>query len=64
MVAEAWDMLRKALVLFRGKPVGTIAAMDSTESALNYDQVREVGRGGLGVIHPESPKKTWSQAET
>ena len=62
MVAEAWDLLRKALVLFRGKPVGTIAAMDSTESALNYDQVRGAARtvrgrweagggGGRGLAH-------------
>ncbi|CAI7858092.1 unnamed protein product [Closterium sp. NIES-54] len=39
MVGDAWDVLRRSLVLFRGKPVGTIAAMDNTESALNYDQV-------------------------
>ncbi|GJP55213.1 hypothetical protein CLOM_g14187, partial [Closterium sp. NIES-68] len=39
MVGDAWDVLRHSLVLFRGKPVGTIAAMDNTESALNYDQV-------------------------
>ncbi|KAH7438314.1 hypothetical protein KP509_04G009700 [Ceratopteris richardii] len=39
MVAEAWENLRKSLVLFKGKPVGTIAALDSTEEALNYNQV-------------------------
>lgn len=39
MVADAWDSLRKSLVYFRGKPVGTIAALDSTEDALNYNQV-------------------------
>lgn len=40
MVAEAWDALRRSLVHFRGQPVGTIAALDSTEENLNYDQVR------------------------
>ncbi|KAI5061347.1 hypothetical protein GOP47_0023852 [Adiantum capillus-veneris] len=39
MFAEAWDLLRKSLVMFRGKPVGTIAASDHSEEALNYDQV-------------------------
>ncbi|KAH9696807.1 putative alkaline/neutral invertase B [Citrus sinensis] len=39
MVGEAWDALRRSLVYFRGKPVGTIAALDSSEEELNYDQV-------------------------
>jgi len=39
MVADAWENLRKSLVYFRGKPVGTIAALDSTEDTLNYNQV-------------------------
>lgn len=39
MFAEAWECLRKSLVYFRGKPVGTIAAIDHSEEALNYDQV-------------------------
>ncbi|URE03128.1 plant neutral invertase domain containing protein [Musa troglodytarum] len=40
MVAEAWDALRRSIVLFRGHPVGTIAAYDhASEEVLNYDQV-------------------------
>ena len=39
MVGEAWDALRRSLVYFRGNPVGTIAALDSSEEELNYDQV-------------------------
>lgn len=39
MVGEAWDALRRSLVYFRGKPVGTIAALDNSEEDLNYDQV-------------------------
>ncbi|KAJ7558158.1 hypothetical protein O6H91_04G027000 [Diphasiastrum complanatum] len=39
MLVEAWENLRKSLVYFRGKPVGTIAAVDSTQEALNYNQV-------------------------
>ncbi|PPS16006.1 hypothetical protein GOBAR_AA04612 [Gossypium barbadense] len=39
MVAEAWEALRRSLVYFRGQPVGTIAALDTTEENLNYDQV-------------------------
>ncbi|WOL10836.1 putative alkaline/neutral invertase F [Canna indica] len=36
---EAWEALRQSLVFFRGQPVGTIAAMDPSEEALNYNQV-------------------------
>ncbi|PIA26885.1 hypothetical protein AQUCO_08600036v1 [Aquilegia coerulea] len=38
---EAWEALRHSLVYFRGRAVGTIAALDTSESEhkLNYDQV-------------------------
>jgi glycogen debranching enzyme len=39
MIADAWEALRRSLVYFRGKPVGTIAALDPSEDALNYNQV-------------------------
>lgn len=40
MVQEAEDLLHKSLIYFRGKPIGTIAAIqDGTEEALNYNQV-------------------------
>jgi len=39
MAGEAWEALRRSLVYFRGQPVGTIAASDSSEEKLNYDQV-------------------------
>ncbi|MCO5550693.1 hypothetical protein L7F22_004183 [Adiantum nelumboides] len=39
MYAEAWECLRKSMVNFQGNPVGTIAASDHSEEALNYDQV-------------------------
>jgi hypothetical protein len=39
MIADAWEALRRSLVYFRTKPVGTIAAMDPTEESLNYNQV-------------------------
>lgn len=38
-IADAWDTLRRSLVYFRGKEVGTIAAMDHSEELLNYNQV-------------------------
>lgn len=37
--AEAWEALRRSLVYFRGRPVGTIAALDPSEESLNYNQV-------------------------
>lgn len=42
MVAEAWENLRRSLVFFRGEPVGTIAATDTSDEKLNYDQVESL----------------------
>jgi hypothetical protein len=39
MISDAWEALRKSMVFFRSKPVGTIAALDPTEDSLNYNQV-------------------------
>ncbi|XP_024523368.1 probable alkaline/neutral invertase B isoform X2 [Selaginella moellendorffii] len=39
MIGEAWEHLRRSIVYFRGNPVGTIAANDSVEEVLNYNQV-------------------------
>ncbi|CAK9219965.1 unnamed protein product [Sphagnum troendelagicum] len=39
MISDGWDALRRTLVYFRSKPVGTIAAMDPSEDSLNYNQV-------------------------
>uniref|UniRef100_A0A453C014 Alkaline/neutral invertase n=1 Tax=Aegilops tauschii subsp. strangulata TaxID=200361 RepID=A0A453C014_AEGTS len=39
LVGDAWDALRRSLVCFRGQPLGTIAAVDSSSGeVLNYDQ--------------------------
>lgn len=40
IVGEAWDALRRSLVYFHKKPVGTIAALDHSAEKLNYDQVK------------------------
>ena len=39
MVDEAWERLRKSFVYVKGKPVGTLAAIDPSAEALNYNQV-------------------------
>lgn len=39
MMEEAWERLKKSYVYFKGKPVGTFAAMDPNAEALNYNQV-------------------------
>lgn len=39
MLEEAWQRLDKSYVFFKGKPVGTVAAMDPVAEALNYNQV-------------------------
>ncbi|KAK8693637.1 hypothetical protein V6N13_071211 [Hibiscus sabdariffa] len=38
MVEEAWETLQKSYVYYKGRPVGTLAAMDPTVEALNYNQ--------------------------
>ncbi|WP_239033159.1 glycoside hydrolase 100 family protein [Leptothermofonsia sichuanensis] len=38
MVEQAWDALEKTIIFFKGKPVGTVAALDPDIPALNYDQ--------------------------
>ncbi|KAK8588082.1 hypothetical protein V6N12_022539 [Hibiscus sabdariffa] len=39
MMEEAWETLQKSYVYYKGRPVGTLAAMDPTAEALNYNQV-------------------------
>jgi glycogen debranching enzyme len=38
LLATVWDELEKSVVLYRGEPVGTVAARDPEVDALNYDQ--------------------------
>jgi glycogen debranching enzyme len=38
LVKEAWELLEKSIVYYRGDPVGTVAARDPYVEALNYDQ--------------------------
>jgi hypothetical protein len=38
LVKEAWELLEDAIVYYRGRPVGTVAARDPYVEALNYDQ--------------------------
>lgn len=35
---EAWKYLNKSVVHFQGKPVGTVASLETGDEALNYDQ--------------------------
>ncbi|KAH0981095.1 hypothetical protein GBA52_008272 [Prunus armeniaca] len=58
MVAEAWETLRRSLVFFRGQPVGTIAATDTSEEKLNYDQVfvRDFVPSGLAFLMNGEPE--------
>jgi glycogen debranching enzyme len=36
---EAWEALEKSILYYQGRPVGTVAAYDTSVEALNYDQV-------------------------
>ena len=37
-IGKAWIELEKSIILYRGEPVGTVAARDPSIAALNYDQ--------------------------
>ncbi|KAK8693636.1 hypothetical protein V6N13_071211 [Hibiscus sabdariffa] len=52
MVEEAWETLQKSYVYYKGRPVGTLAAMDPTVEALNYNQifVRDFVPSGLACL--------------
>ncbi|KAI6702620.1 hypothetical protein NL676_011756 [Syzygium grande] len=49
---EAWERLNKSYVFYKGKPVGTLAAMDPNADALNYNQVfvRDFVPSGLACL--------------
>ncbi|XP_039058099.1 probable alkaline/neutral invertase F isoform X1 [Hibiscus syriacus] len=52
MMEEAWETLKKSYVYYKGLPVGTLAAMDPTAEALNYNQVfvRDFVPSGLACL--------------
>ncbi|XP_031377750.1 probable alkaline/neutral invertase F [Punica granatum] len=56
MMEEAWERLKKSYVYYKGKPVGTLAAMDPSAETLNYNQVfvRDFVPSGLACLM-ESP---------
>jgi hypothetical protein len=38
LFADAWQQLKNSIVYYHGRPIGTVAAQDSSVEALNYDQ--------------------------
>ncbi|XVF22353.1 hypothetical protein REPUB_Repub12eG0165300 [Reevesia pubescens] len=52
MMVEAWERLKKSYVYYKGKPVGTLAAMDPIAEDLNYNQVfvRDFVPSGLACL--------------
>ncbi|XP_057510476.1 probable alkaline/neutral invertase F [Actinidia eriantha] len=58
MVDEAWERLRKSFVYLKGKPVGTLAAIDPSAEALNYNQVfvRDFFPSGLACLMKSPPE--------
>ncbi len=35
---EAWALLEESIIYYQGRPIGTLAACDQSQAALNYDQ--------------------------
>ncbi|GAB2262378.1 hypothetical protein Droror1_Dr00003375 [Drosera rotundifolia] len=54
---EAWQYLRDAVVYYNGQRVGTIAALDVSSDALNYDQVfvRDFVPSALAYLMNDEP---------
>ncbi|MBE9003038.1 glycoside hydrolase 100 family protein [Nostoc sp. LEGE 12447] len=48
-VSEAWRVLENSIIVYRNRPIGTLAACDPKKEALNYDQcfVRDFVTSGL-----------------
>ncbi|WP_392436082.1 glycoside hydrolase 100 family protein [Chlorogloeopsis fritschii PCC 9212] len=46
---EAWEALEKTIMYYQGRPVGTVAALDGTVDALNYNQcfIRDFVSSGI-----------------
>ena len=46
---EAWEEIQKTIIYYQGRPVGTVAALDGSGDALNYDQcfVRDFAASAL-----------------
>ncbi len=38
LFAEAWQQLKNSIVYYQNRPIGTVAARDSSTEAVNYDQ--------------------------
>eukprot|EP00898_Chlorokybus_atmophyticus_P009132 jgi/Chlat1/921/Chrsp108S01358 len=55
---EAWNLLQSAMMMFKGMPVGTVAAKDPTADSLNYDQVfmRDFVSSGLAFMMVGMPE--------
>ncbi|KAL6963274.1 hypothetical protein U1Q18_003498 [Sarracenia purpurea var. burkii] len=58
MMDEAWERLNKSYVYFKGMPVGTLAALDPSVEALNYNQVfvRDFFPTGLACLMKSPPE--------
>jgi len=58
LVEEAYTALERAILYFRGKPIGTVAACDPNADALNYDQcfIRDFVASGLFFLMQGQPE--------
>ncbi|XP_058083644.1 probable alkaline/neutral invertase F [Magnolia sinica] len=58
LVEEAWEKLRRSIVLYKGIPVGALAAIEPGVEALNYNQVfvRDFVPCGLAYLMKKEPE--------
>jgi hypothetical protein len=54
---DAWEAIENSILYFKGRPVGTVAAYDSSVEALNYDQcfVRDFVSSALIFLIKDRP---------
>ncbi|MGF1676471.1 MAG: glycoside hydrolase 100 family protein [Rivularia sp. (in: cyanobacteria)] len=58
LIAEAWGLISKSIIYYHGRPVGTVAALETGSEALNYDQcfVRDFVLSAMAFLIKDKPE--------
>ncbi|MBW4686737.1 MAG: glycoside hydrolase 100 family protein [Komarekiella atlantica HA4396-MV6] len=58
LIAEAWTLLDKSIIYYHGRPIGTVAALETGSEAVNYDQcfVRDFVLSALAFLINGKPE--------
>ncbi len=58
LIVEAWTLLEKSIIYYRGRPIGTVATLEPGPQAVNYDQcfVRDFILSALAFLMNGKPE--------